>query len=158
MITPMLPKERAADLRLQRLYGITLDEYNQQLKRQNGRCAICKRPPKRLRLAVDHNHATERSKITVSRRAVPLSYIWTATAYVGSDIISAEGYDKATVTALVRAKLRRRSVRGLLCWVCNRKILGVMERFKVRPAAVAAYLKQYDPSNPLVNSQQEMSV
>ena len=46
--------------RFQRLYGITLEEYNQRLEEQNGLCARCQQPPGQLRLAVDHCHKTGR--------------------------------------------------------------------------------------------------
>ena len=49
-------KERAADLRLRREFGITLAEYNTILRHQGGKCAICKERPTKRRLAVDHNH------------------------------------------------------------------------------------------------------
>ena len=51
-------KDKAADKRLQREYGITLKEYNAILAHQGGKCAICKRPTTdfRTRLAVDHSH------------------------------------------------------------------------------------------------------
>ena len=42
-------------------FGITLDEYNEILKGQNGVCAICKQPESvkgRKNLAVDHCHET----------------------------------------------------------------------------------------------------
>ena len=44
--------------RVEKLYGITEDEYNALLRLQGGRCAICKRRPRTKRLAVDHDHAT----------------------------------------------------------------------------------------------------
>lgn len=54
----IVAKDRAADLRLQREYGITLAQYNKVLKFQDGVCAICERPPGRTRLSVDHCHRT----------------------------------------------------------------------------------------------------
>jgi len=39
-------------------YGLTLDDYNQMLRRQNGACAICKKPQEETRLYVDHCHTT----------------------------------------------------------------------------------------------------
>lgn len=51
-------KDQAADLRLQREYGITLAEYNKVLKHQGGKCAICRREPSNSRLSVDHCHVT----------------------------------------------------------------------------------------------------
>ena len=47
------------DVRLSVTYGITLDEYNQMVEAQGGRCAICLRKP-RYPLHVDHDHALER--------------------------------------------------------------------------------------------------
>lgn len=53
-------KDKAADQRLQREYGITLDQYNAILKRQGGRCAICGQHSSvfKTRLSVDHCHKT----------------------------------------------------------------------------------------------------
>jgi hypothetical protein len=100
-------KDRAADLRLRRAYnGYTLADYNKQLKKQNGACWICGRFPKKLRLAVDHNHATKKN-------------------------------------------------RGLLCMICNRKVLGVIERFKIVPQKIVDYLKHFDSDNPLVKGDNE---
>ena len=41
-------------------FGITVTQYNDLLKAQQGKCAICKRRPNQntKRLAVDHNHKT----------------------------------------------------------------------------------------------------
>jgi len=43
---------------LKKFYGLTLDDYNALLKQQKGVCAICKDPPTKQRLCVDHNHIT----------------------------------------------------------------------------------------------------
>lgn len=43
---------------LVRTYGITVEEYENLLKEQNGVCAICANPPGKRRLAVDHDHET----------------------------------------------------------------------------------------------------
>lgn len=37
---------------------LTVDDYDLLLKRQGGVCAICGKPPKKTRLAVDHDHKT----------------------------------------------------------------------------------------------------
>jgi len=39
-------------------FGITLAEYDEMFRKQNGVCAICKLPEITRRLAVDHNHKT----------------------------------------------------------------------------------------------------
>ena len=60
-------KERTKDHRKQRArahelsrYGLNVDQYETLLKRQNGACAICLRKEKSRRLAVDHDHETQR--------------------------------------------------------------------------------------------------
>lgn len=47
---------------LRRLYGLTKSDYDVMLMRQDGRCAICRRPPsvQIRRLGVDHDHRTGR--------------------------------------------------------------------------------------------------
>ena len=49
----------ARDNMLRRNYGISLVEYNDLLESQGGVCAICGKPPKKLALAVDHDHKTK---------------------------------------------------------------------------------------------------
>jgi len=52
-------------MRLRRLYGITIEDYEALLARQDGRCAICRadqpggtQPEDRVSWHVDHDHAT----------------------------------------------------------------------------------------------------
>lgn len=45
---------------LRNKYGITLHDYNTMLAAQGGVCAICKSPPKKNALAVDHCHKTDK--------------------------------------------------------------------------------------------------
>ncbi len=40
------------------LYGLSESQYEDMLTKQGSKCAICKGPPGRYRLAVDHNHQT----------------------------------------------------------------------------------------------------
>jgi hypothetical protein len=39
-------------------YGLTVEEYEKMLAAQDGKCAICRNPPKTRRLSVDHDHDT----------------------------------------------------------------------------------------------------
>lgn len=39
-------------------FGLTIEAYDLLFKSQGGKCAICRKPPGRLRLAVDHDHST----------------------------------------------------------------------------------------------------
>lgn len=50
--------ERYRDKRFLRLYGITLERYDEMVKEQEGLCPRCRKTPLVLRLAVDHNHET----------------------------------------------------------------------------------------------------
>lgn len=43
---------------LRKMYGITVEQYDQMLVEQNGGCALCEKPPDKRRLSVDHDHAT----------------------------------------------------------------------------------------------------
>lgn len=41
---------------VEKVYGITAAQYDELLRRQGGKCAICRARPKSKRLAVDHDH------------------------------------------------------------------------------------------------------
>ena len=43
---------------LKRLYGITVEQYEQLLTKQRGVCAVCGKRNKKIRLHVDHDHVT----------------------------------------------------------------------------------------------------
>lgn len=48
---------------LKRKYGLTVEEYDEMLKKQNGGCAICGGKNKNnWNLAVDHNHKTGKNR------------------------------------------------------------------------------------------------
>jgi Recombination endonuclease VII len=47
-----MPKPRRAQL------GVSLEQYEEMLARQNGVCPICLLPPKVRRLDLDHDHRT----------------------------------------------------------------------------------------------------
>lgn len=60
-------KDRWKDLQLQKDFGITLEDYNNMLDKQNGVCKICGMPETRIvvqgtiaSLSVDHDHTTGR--------------------------------------------------------------------------------------------------
>lgn len=43
---------------IEKTYGLTSEQYDELLRRQGGKCAICRAKPKSKRLAVDHDHKT----------------------------------------------------------------------------------------------------
>jgi hypothetical protein len=55
-------KQHTMNYNLQKLYGITSEQYNQLLLKQNGCCAICNKPSTdyKRRLHVDHDHTTKK--------------------------------------------------------------------------------------------------
>lgn len=55
-------KESQRKSALKKNYNMTLEEYNLKLKEQNGVCAICKTPPNKKQLAVDHCHKTGKNR------------------------------------------------------------------------------------------------
>ncbi len=54
----MTPQEKARAARLKRVYGITVDQYDLLLARQENKCPVCLRHESEfpVRLAVDHDH------------------------------------------------------------------------------------------------------
>jgi hypothetical protein len=48
------------EYRLNRIYGITVEQYDSLLEKQNQCCAVCRKPAEgfKTNLAVDHNHIT----------------------------------------------------------------------------------------------------
>lgn len=50
---PLLARKTA----LKTKYNLTLEKYNEMLDAQGGVCAICKAPPLKMSLHVDHDHA-----------------------------------------------------------------------------------------------------
>lgn len=55
-------RAREEHRKLARTYGVLGSELQAMLDGQDGRCAICGDPPKRKRLALDHDHATGRPR------------------------------------------------------------------------------------------------
>lgn len=121
----------AADKRLQRVYGITLAEYEERLAAQNGVCKICLRPPGLNRLAVDHDHRFDRVKITVVRKADG----YEASAFNRELNINLviSGKDRKECRKILKQRIRRKSIRALLCWHCNSGLMkysDIPERFR----------------------------
>lgn len=137
------PKEHQADLRLRRIFGITLDEYNIRLADQNGVCKICKRPPNKVRLAVDHDHKLDRIKIKTSITK-DRHYKGFATAVApNGKVIQFFAATRKLAKIAVHLVLRKMSIRGLLCVNCNRglqKFYDKPERFE----AAALYLREFE--------------
>lgn len=136
----MTPEEKKADARLKRVFGITLDEYNEMLAAQDGHCKICGAPPRTKRLAVDHDHFFDRIKIQIIKNKTDNITIFTAfCSYINFTFTSS---DRKKAKQAVKIRLRRHSIRGLLCAICNR----TLQRFYDKPdrfEAAAKYLREF---------------
>lgn len=79
-------------------YGITIKEYNELLKKQNKKCAICKKKEtikhfngKIKRLSIDHNHKTgqirgllcARCNVGIAYLSENINYLKNAITYLG---------------------------------------------------------------------------
>ena len=121
----MTDAEHKRDLYLRRKYGITLHEYNKMDRKQKHKCAICRRPPKKLPLAVDHWHWLARRKVVSYKKG---KYWIAKVPELVPANIKIRTKDKVRRKAIKAAKLYllRISVRGLLCWACN---VGIRKYF-----------------------------
>jgi Recombination endonuclease VII len=159
------PQEKAKDSRLKRIYCRDLAWYNNTFARQHGGCAICGRAPGTLGLFVDHDHhwvTKGMDSLEILRYKAYDKVFYTATAFKGTqDEITASGKTKGEVRKAIKRLLVGQSVRGLLCMICNRKIVGVIERFKVPIDNIHAYLhkhmKGYQYAVCFVNGQGEVT-
>lgn len=109
-------RRAARGQRIQETYGMTLDEYDEILTVQDGRCAICRRKPS-YNLDIDHDHEMER--VLLANYAAPLA--------------------------------RRMSVRGLLCKLCNRRLLPAV-RDQIEPLERAISYLRLPPAFPILEA------
>jgi hypothetical protein len=141
----MTPEEKRLDKYYWKKFGWTFAEIDALEQRQNRVCAICHRPPGKVRLSVDHDHAYDRVKLYIERLPD-----WSWAAFTDPETASAIaiGESRKEARRMGRFWLRRKSVRGLLCFRCNRGIqlfedskapLSPCQRFD----NAAAYFRQF---------------
>jgi hypothetical protein len=116
----MTPAQK--DKYLQKKYGITLAKYNEMLEEQAGVCAICGWKPTegKRALAVDHDHGWKK----VKHASYTVNGIWIVCTvksdYTVYKYITTKGRTKSEALTKFKKILLTASVRGLLCWNCNR--------------------------------------
>lgn len=140
-------KRRDRNQRLKRLYGITIKEYEYRLANQNGCCAICLKPPATLALSVDHDHKWKYLKLNVEEGLTGVGFV--ARVKKGEVLLTSPYYilcgigdTKNEAKAALRERLKRSSVRGLLCFSCN----GGLRKYRDTPQILrraADYLSEH---------------
>lgn len=140
----MTPEKRL-DGYYRRKFGWTLEKVDALAAEQNNVCAICHRPPGKIRLSLDHDHFFDRIKLIIERLPD-----WNFAAFLNKTDASciAIGATRKDARKNGRRVLRSRSVRGLLCFRCNSGLqkfedskapLSPAERFD----NAAKYLRQF---------------
>jgi len=138
----MTRKLTARDRSLRKKYGITEEEYNTQIVRQGGGCKICGSLPKTRSLHVDHDHKIQNWKI-LSKKLGNKRWAAYPDSIPGHLLDFCEYAEtKPLARAKVKEKLRRMSVRGIICFPCNRGIRVFFDdpRKMIR---AAEYLQKY---------------
>ena len=121
--------DRATDLRLQKTYNITLDDYNKLLAAGDGKCWICQFPPGTRRLHVDHDHGYKKAGIVAEKDEIGG---WTLWAIYNGNNYHCSAPKRADARQGLLNKLKRASIRGLACHLCNRGL----QMFKSSPEAL----------------------
>lgn len=134
----MTEKERKRDVYLKWKYGRGLKWYRRVDKEQHHKCAICRRPPKNLPLAVDHAHWVEKLKVVSFKRG---GY-WQARVEEFLDIRKKNKVRKKAIKS-VKRELLKRSTRGLLCWACNTGLRKWHDK-PINLLRAAKYLRSYE--------------
>ena len=131
--------DRATNLRLQKTYGITLEEYNKLLKVDNGTCWICGRLPGEKRLHVDHDHSWTKTKLEVIKED---GWYSAFSDYKGRTFSSHGNKSRSEAVLDLKRQLKRASVRGVLCWNCNRGLKYYRDTSEILRSA-AGYIDEF---------------
>lgn len=116
--TPHLRAKRKQwnkEIQLRRKYGISVEQYELMVRRQNSVCAICSNPCNRYgRLCVDHDHATGKIRGLLCNncnRALGLIHdsLEIAERFVEYLTLAHIGHNPATIRVIEEAKRKRAS-------------------------------------------------
>lgn len=113
--------DREASKRLEKKFGRNLEWYNRQLESQGGGCKLCGSTEKTRRLHVDHDHSWTKIKIETKKLS---SGNWQASAVYRGMGYNCFSEKRNLAIQDVKGYLKRDSVRGLLCFRCNKFIVG----------------------------------
>lgn len=134
---------KATDKKLQRAYGITLEQYEQMLKEHDGGCWICGWKPQEghRALAVEHDHKVSNAKLKFDKVKRQVVAAYSEPLYVEA-IIYPFGISLKQARVAIKKELKRVSVRGLVCWACNILLKKGRDNPEILEAA-ARYLRNY---------------
>ena len=139
----MTPQERSRDLALQKKYGITLAEYNEMLLKQGGGCWICGKPGVTRSLHVDHDHKWKNLPVKYEKGHWGNDvWRWHATTEYRGGTYMEEARTKPEVSKKIKIKVKRASIRGLLCMGCNTGLRKYSDN-PDRLARAAVYLSRF---------------
>jgi hypothetical protein len=120
-LIPLTPQERAKDKRLRTTFNSSLEKFNAKMEEQGYCCAICQRP-----FVAGANPTGEFKK----------------------EVYSAF-FDHAHRCCPRRLKkFCGRCCRGILCFTCNKFVVGVLEKLKIDIDRLYAYIKKWDFIEP----------
>jgi hypothetical protein len=111
----MTQQEQAKDKRLRTIFSSSLEQFNQQMTAQNNCCAICERP----------------------------FLLGAGSGQFKKEIYTAfQDHDHACCPRRLK-KFCGQCNRGLLCYTCNKFVVGVIEKMKIPVVRLLAYLEQW---------------
>ena len=135
----MNTSEHTRDLYLRRHYNLTLEEYNEMMAEQGSVCALCGHPPKSRSLSVDHCHRYVKQAIHSQKVDSGLWKAWTETMWE-------YGHSHGDAVQKIRRRMLRKSIRGLLCYRCNKGIAFYRDDPKLF-RRVAEYLERFNENS-----------
>lgn len=135
--------DKQTNVRLLKTYGRTLEWYEHELKKQNGKCAICHKEPTVRRLHVDHDHSHRYVKITSTKL---MGGYWRAEGEYNGEHKTFLGFSKSEAIKAFRSWAKTNSTRGLLCWPCNRALQSYRDNPELMEKA-AKYLRKFQCQN-----------